>query len=157
MNDVEYRDGWYDWETDRVFPFRWMSRQARIAVSREALSKNRYLTFVVFSEFADYSQAMTMSLGGRTLAHLPLLYQWSRYSVDLEAGSAEPRTQGPLERLQFLRASPALRAARLPAPEQRQQRLASGRTRALRQGMPETELQTLDNRRSDPQSVSVHA
>jgi MoaA/NifB/PqqE/SkfB family radical SAM enzyme len=97
MNDVEYRDGWYDWETDRVFPFRWMSRQARIAVSREALSKNRYLTFVVFSEFADYSQAMTMSLGGRTLAHLPLLYQWSRYSVDLQGGSTEPRPQGPLE------------------------------------------------------------
>jgi MoaA/NifB/PqqE/SkfB family radical SAM enzyme len=97
MNELEYRDGWYDWETDRVFPFRWMSRQSRIAVSGEALSQSRYLTFPVFSEFADYSQVMTVSAAGRTSVRLPLLYQWSRYSVDLRAGSSEPHADGSLE------------------------------------------------------------
>jgi len=83
MDGLNYLDGWHGWETDKVFPFRWMSCRGRIGVPSSAVRRNRFLTLPVFSEFADHSQVLTVRREDRILAELPLLYQWSHYSVDL--------------------------------------------------------------------------
>lgn len=84
MPEVEYGDGWYGWETDKVFPFRWMSRRASVRLPRREVVRQRYLSLLIFSEFVDFSQRLTVSCEGRSLGELPLLYQWSYYSLDLE-------------------------------------------------------------------------
>lgn len=97
MSEIEYGGGWHGWETDRVFPFRWMSRQAGVRLPREPLQGNRYLTLLIFSEFTDYSQTISVTAGGRELAVLPLLYQWSFYSIDLRPDAGETPSSGSLE------------------------------------------------------------
>ncbi|MCJ7611655.1 MAG: radical SAM protein [Candidatus Aminicenantes bacterium] len=97
MDELNYLDGWYGWETDKVFPFRWMSCRGRLGLPAGAVQKNRFLALLVFSEFADHSQVVTVSRAGRTLAELPLLYQWSHYSVDLGERTSGSAPDEPVE------------------------------------------------------------
>lgn len=98
----EYQEGWYGWEYDKVFAFRWMSSKARVTLPAPVVRDFRYLVFPVFSEYTDYSQRLTVSFNGRRVADLPLLFQWCNYTVDLRsaeqdrAGStpASPSPQG---------------------------------------------------------------
>jgi MoaA/NifB/PqqE/SkfB family radical SAM enzyme len=98
----EYLEGWYGWEYDKVFAFRWMSSKARATLAEAVVRDFRYLVFAVFSEYTDYSQRLTVSFNGRQVADLPLLFQWCYYTVDLRSAdqdkakstSASPPPQG---------------------------------------------------------------
>ncbi len=94
MEEIRYLDGWYGWETDKVFPFRWTSCRSGLGLPSASVRRNRFLTFPVFSEFADHSQVLTVLRDGRALAELPLLYQWSNYSVDLGDRASVPPEDG---------------------------------------------------------------
>lgn len=79
----DYGEGWYGWEYDKVFAFRWMSSQARVLLPEAVVRDFRYLVFPVFSEYADFHQRLTATVDGRRAADLPLLFQWAIYSLDL--------------------------------------------------------------------------
>jgi len=91
----EYLEGWYGWEYDKVFAFRWMSSQARLTLPEAVVRDFRYLVFPVFSEYTDYSQRLNVTLGGHQAAHLPLLFQWCYYSVDLQGEGQESAGNRP--------------------------------------------------------------
>ncbi len=92
---VEYPRGWYGWEHDRVFPFRWMMSRADLALPGGLRRRFRYLTVPVFSEYVDFSQKLRLETKDGRSAEWPLLYQWSFYSFDL--GSADGDEDRPLE------------------------------------------------------------
>jgi MoaA/NifB/PqqE/SkfB family radical SAM enzyme len=100
--EVEYLEGWHGWETDKVFPFRWVSCRGRLGLPRSDVRRNRFLVFPVFSEFADRSQVLTVRRAGRILAELPLLYQWSNYSVDLGDRTPASSDDGRLWEVEFV-------------------------------------------------------
>jgi len=93
----DYLEGWYAWEYDKVFVFRWMASQARVLLPEAVAREFRYFVFPAFSEFSDYSQRLRVTRDGRELANLPLLYQWCQYSLDLRGGDQDAAPAGPLE------------------------------------------------------------
>jgi len=85
--DFIFGEGWYEWEYDEFFPFRWISREARILLPVRLLEKHRYISFYAFSEYSDFSQILKLSLGGEKLFEIPLLHNWNYYSVFLYPSS----------------------------------------------------------------------
>lgn len=78
-----YGAGWYDWETDGTYSFRWMGRRSEVVLPGKKAQSRRYLTFPVFSDFYDSSQILTLSYGGRPVAEWPVIHGWGFYSCDL--------------------------------------------------------------------------
>ncbi|OGD26387.1 MAG: hypothetical protein A2Y56_12155 [Candidatus Aminicenantes bacterium RBG_13_63_10] len=102
--NIEYGDGWYGWENDRVFPFRWMTARAKVILPEEVGNRYRYAVVPVFSEYVDTSQKLSVETGEGSAVEWPLLYQWAFYSLDLRpddhsaAGPADdaPEARGPV-------------------------------------------------------------
>lgn len=98
-NDLVYGNSWYEEERDDFTSFRWLPTKGAVLIPREMTSAHKYVTLPVFSEFADFSQVLTVRLGEKTLAKLPLLKSWNFYTVPLNApgpGDAGGRTEGPV-------------------------------------------------------------
>ena len=93
--NFEYRAGFYGPEDDRNMPFRWMSRRAVLGLPATDRAGSEYLALWMFSDFANFSQRVTLTLDGRALDEFPLMFGWASYSVRL--GSAEERSAGPGE------------------------------------------------------------
>jgi MoaA/NifB/PqqE/SkfB family radical SAM enzyme len=82
--DIRFGQGWLEWEYDEFFPFRWMTRTARLFLPSEVLEPNGYLSFYAFSEFADFSQNLRLEVGGFEVAKVPLLRKWNYYSISFK-------------------------------------------------------------------------
>ncbi|MBN2198612.1 MAG: radical SAM protein [Candidatus Aminicenantes bacterium] len=99
--EVSYGDGWYGWEHDRVFPFRWMTSGAKIVLPADVRSLYRFAVLPVFSEYVDFSQKLRVETGNGDSAEWPLLYQWSFYSLDLRpekpSGEGTEASRDPVE------------------------------------------------------------
>lgn len=78
-----FLEGWYVWEYDDFFPFRWMKKEAKINLSSSEAKKHNYISFHIFSEFPDFSQKLCLSQQGRALWEIPLLPKWNFYSLPL--------------------------------------------------------------------------
>lgn len=78
-----YEAGWYEWENDEFFTFRWMSHIARVLLPSKHQKENKYISFYINSDFVDFSQKLTLSLGEKVLCEIPLLYRWNYYSFSL--------------------------------------------------------------------------
>jgi MoaA/NifB/PqqE/SkfB family radical SAM enzyme len=78
-----FENGWQEWEYQEFFPFRWMSREARLFVPLQKFQTNRYAGFNIFSEMADFSQKLSVFSRGLRLAEVPLLYKWNYYTIPL--------------------------------------------------------------------------
>lgn len=78
-----YEAGWYGWEDDEFFIFQWMSQRARVFLPLKHLKKHKYISFYISSDFVDFSQKLTISLGKDILCEIPLLYRWNYYSFSL--------------------------------------------------------------------------
>ena len=85
LQTVRFGPGWHEEERDELFPFRWMGCEAAIGLSPGA----PYLSFYAYSEFVDASQVLTVRAGEAVLAELPLLQQWTPYSVELPPGTGD--------------------------------------------------------------------
>jgi len=96
-DDLSFGEGWYYWEYHDVLPFRWMSKEARFSISFDILKKYKYLSFVVFSEFNDASQYISINSMGKAVASFALLPQWNRYSISLPANLKDYEHQGKIE------------------------------------------------------------
>ncbi len=83
QTDVVFGEGWYHWEEEREGNFRWMSGKARMLLARCGPAPNRYLRLSLFSEYADFSQVLSVESGGKTFARIPLLANWNEYSLSL--------------------------------------------------------------------------
>jgi len=79
--DLIYGEGWCDREYDEFFPFRWMTKEARILLPIRQFEKHKYISFFAFSEYANFSQILTVSLEEEKLCEIPLLYNWNHYSL----------------------------------------------------------------------------
>jgi len=86
--EVVFKDGWYEEEDDGFYRFRWMRSRASLVLPPRP-REGRFLWLHIFSEYVNHSQVLSLALGGRRVAELPLLQQWSPYSVDL-GPSVEP-------------------------------------------------------------------
>jgi MoaA/NifB/PqqE/SkfB family radical SAM enzyme len=80
---ARFGPGWHDEERDDLFAFRWMAREATLTLP----PGGPFLAFYAFSEFLDASQTLTVRSGEATVAELPLLHQWTPYSVELPPGA----------------------------------------------------------------------
>ncbi|UCC41193.1 MAG: radical SAM protein [Candidatus Aminicenantes bacterium] len=78
-----YAEGWHEWEHDELFPFRWISQRALAFLPSEKLKANKYLSFYIYSEYANLTQRVNLSLGGKTLCEIPLLHKWNYYSFSI--------------------------------------------------------------------------
>ena len=92
---VEYREGFFSPEDDRTLPFRWMSKRAVLALPAEELRGHEYLSLWIFSDFANFSQRISLALDGRPLDEFPLMFGWASYSVRL--GTPGTHGNGPGE------------------------------------------------------------
>ena len=94
--DFLYGRDFSEEEKDDFTRFRWMPGSAELTIAAEATSRNRFLTLLVFSEFRNFSQVLTVRRGGRVLAELALLDHWNYYDVPLvpEGGPAEGKPVG---------------------------------------------------------------
>jgi molybdenum cofactor biosynthesis enzyme MoaA len=90
MPPVCYLDGWYDWELDNYFPFRWMGREATLALPLPVLRGGRFLTMPIFSPFGSDTQVFSISAGGSAPMSLPLRPGWHIYDVALAAIGVSP-------------------------------------------------------------------
>lgn len=75
-----FLEGWYVWEYDDLFPFRWMKKQARINLSSKEASQHKFVSFHIFSEFPDFSQKLSISADGKASGEITLLPEWNFYS-----------------------------------------------------------------------------
>ncbi|MEW6455909.1 MAG: radical SAM/SPASM domain-containing protein [Acidobacteriota bacterium] len=80
---ISFGKGWYEWEYEDIFPFRWMSKEANLFISIENLVKYKCLSFFLYSEFSDCSQHLSINLMNKTIASFALLHQWNYYSLSL--------------------------------------------------------------------------
>ena len=82
-SNIEDGEGFYGQEDDRTLPFRWMQKRASIILPAEEFRRHEYLSLWIFSNFANYSQKIALTLDGRSLGEYPLMYRWASYSVPL--------------------------------------------------------------------------
>ena len=92
-----FGEGWYDWEYHDILPFRWMSKEAKLSIPTEKLRNYKYLSFIVFSEFNDGSQYLSINLRGKAIASFALAPQWNNYSLSLPADLENFEHQGKIE------------------------------------------------------------
>jgi MoaA/NifB/PqqE/SkfB family radical SAM enzyme len=78
-----YDYGWHEWEHDEFFPYAWMKKKARVFLPAQNVKKHRFISFYVFSEYANYRQALRLELNGKELGVFPLLKNWNFYSFPL--------------------------------------------------------------------------
>ncbi len=90
-----YTEGWYHWEYGEFFPFRWMSGQARVLIPHSLLLKSKYISGFMFSEYADFSQEMEITLDGKSLARVHLQHKWNFYSIPLRSSDDTPLKTEP--------------------------------------------------------------
>ncbi len=86
-----FGQGWHAEDRDDFLPFRWLDREARALLPFDPASPAKRMVLPIFSEFHDFSQELTVSLGGRLIARLALLNRWNFYSLSLD-GAPEVRT-----------------------------------------------------------------
>ncbi len=86
--EIGYGDGWYEWEYDDYFPFRWMRASARITLPRELLGTARYLSIAASSDIEERGQSLTVAVGDHLVAVLDLLPRWHLYDIE-PPGSAQ--------------------------------------------------------------------
>jgi MoaA/NifB/PqqE/SkfB family radical SAM enzyme len=87
-DDHLYGEGWYEWDLDEFFPFRWISREGRIFGPRQKLEKNKYVAFSLFSEFGNFSQKLTLRRDGTAISETPLNHKWNYYCLPVHPESA---------------------------------------------------------------------
>lgn len=86
--DIEtFLEGWHEWEYDELFPFRWMSKKARVFLPSKKLEDSKYISFHIYSEYANFTQRLNLSLGGESICEIPLLHKWNYYSFSLPPSS----------------------------------------------------------------------
>ena len=103
-----FLEGWYEREYDDFFPFRWMKKKANISLSMTKIKKHKYISFHIFSEFANFSQRLTLSLNRKILYEIPLLYKWNFYSFALHpylSGKDKEQNINPEKRADKLKAN----------------------------------------------------
>jgi len=83
LDSPVYGAGWYGWESDSTYSFRWMGRRSEVVLPGKKVQSHRFLTFPVFSDFYDSSQNLTVSYKGRPVAEWPVIHGWGFYSYDL--------------------------------------------------------------------------
>lgn len=88
-----FLEGWYGWEFDDLFPFRWMKKKAKFNLSAEYERKHKYISFYIFSEFHDFSQKLNISLHDRALSEITLLPKWNFYSFPLQLAPSVKKEQ----------------------------------------------------------------
>jgi MoaA/NifB/PqqE/SkfB family radical SAM enzyme len=88
-----FGQGWHAEDRDDFLPFRWLGREARALLPIDPAAPPKRLVIPIFSEFHDFGQELTVSLGGQFLARLALLNRWNFYSIAL-AGAPDVRTLG---------------------------------------------------------------
>ena len=86
-----FGQGWHAEDRDDFLPFRWAGREARVLLPIDPEAPPKRLIVPVFSEFHDFTQELTVSLGGRLLGRLALLNRWNFYSLALD-GAPDIRT-----------------------------------------------------------------
>ncbi len=100
--------GWYGWEREEYFPFRWMGMQATTEVPR---AQGRFLSLAVGTDMADGEQRLSIDGDkGALLSDFPLLHGWHLYDVPLGGCSDAGTDDGRLFSLTF-------RVNRLASPE----------------------------------------
>ncbi len=86
-----FGQGWHAEDRDDFLPFRWIGGEARVLLPIDPGAPPKRLVIPIFSEFHDFSQELTVSMGGRLLARLALLNRWNYYSIALD-GAPDIRT-----------------------------------------------------------------
>jgi sulfatase maturation enzyme AslB (radical SAM superfamily) len=81
-------DGWYWWEPHDLTPYRWMARRAGVSVPEGRRAGHRFLGIPVYSEYANLSQVLTVTIGGRRPTEIPVLNRWFEYQFELPPGAA---------------------------------------------------------------------
>lgn len=99
-----FLDGWYVWEYDDFFPFRWMKKEAKINLPSKEAKRHPYIAFYIFSEFHDFSQKLNTSSDKKTLWEIPLLPKWNFYSFPIHPSIEETHTS-PIDSMDELRLS----------------------------------------------------
>jgi len=89
-SNLEYEEGFFAPEDDRMLPFRWMSKRASIIIPAEELRGHEFLSLWIFSNFANFSHKIALTLDGRSLGEFPLMFGWASYSIRL----GQPGTHG---------------------------------------------------------------
>lgn len=85
-----FLEGWYDWEYDDMFPFRWMKNEGKINISGKEAKKKRYISLYIFSEFSDLSQKLSVSFDNEKIIEYALIPKWNFYSFPLNTQSSTP-------------------------------------------------------------------
>ncbi len=80
---LRYEDGWYAREYGEFFPFRWLSERGSINAPHSLLNKNRFLGGFMFSEYADFSQELEVSVDGARVERIALQHKWNFVSIPL--------------------------------------------------------------------------
>lgn len=88
-------EGWYDWERHSYFPYRWMSREARLTLPQSLLQRGQFGTMPVFSPFETRTQVLSVSSPGHATVNLALRAGWHLYDfalgdVGVTCGTDEP-------------------------------------------------------------------
>lgn len=78
-----YDYGWHEWEHDEFFPYAWMKQKARVFLPAQQVKTHRFISFYVFSEYANYKQVLRLELNGEELGVFPLIKSWNFYSFPL--------------------------------------------------------------------------
>jgi MoaA/NifB/PqqE/SkfB family radical SAM enzyme len=90
-------EGWYDWEHDDYFPFRWMSRQARLVLPRPVLDRGRFASLPIFSPLAG-PQVLSINGPGGIGTSLALQPGWFVYDIPMaDAGASAGQGAGRAE------------------------------------------------------------
>jgi len=85
-----FLEGWYIWEYDDFFPFRWMKQTAKINLATLEAEHHKYISFYIFSEFSDCSQKLKIAMDGELVSEIPLLPKWNFYSFPLQLPQSSP-------------------------------------------------------------------
>ncbi len=76
-------EGWHAWEFRDPTPFRWTARQARLRVAENVWSGHRYLAVPIYSEYANLTQVLTVTIQGHVAAEVAVLHRWHEYNLVL--------------------------------------------------------------------------
>ncbi len=91
IETILYGSGWYEWEKDELFSFRWMKKKARVFIPSRKINNKRYISFYLKSEFNDLSQKLTLSRSQTKLAEITLLNRWNYYYLPLSISPEQER------------------------------------------------------------------
>ena len=75
--------GWYWWEPNDLTPYRWMGRSGTVSVPAACRGAHAYVRIPVYSEYANLSQVLTVTIEGRAVAELALPNRWFDFHFPL--------------------------------------------------------------------------